>query len=64
MLHGDMAHRQYAIQDANVELTGFLTVRADRDPIQSDKNKGGGLALFVNTKWCNPGHVTVKEITC
>ncbi|XP_073668918.1 uncharacterized protein [Paramisgurnus dabryanus] len=52
------------IPDASVELTGFSIVRADRDPKRSGKNKGGGLALFVNTRWCNTGHVTVKEIIC
>ncbi|KAI4896297.1 hypothetical protein NFI96_027926 [Prochilodus magdalenae] len=50
--------------DANVELPGFSTVRADRDPTLSGKRKGGGLALFINTRWCNPGHVNVKEVIC
>lgn len=25
---------------------------------------GGGLVLFINNKWCNPGHATVKEQIC
>ncbi|KAI4889039.1 hypothetical protein NFI96_012907, partial [Prochilodus magdalenae] len=50
--------------DANVELPGFSRVRADRDPTLSEKCKGGGLALFINTRWCNPGHVNVKEVFC
>uniref|UniRef100_A0A3B1JI52 Reverse transcriptase domain-containing protein n=1 Tax=Astyanax mexicanus TaxID=7994 RepID=A0A3B1JI52_ASTMX len=52
------------IPDANVDIPGFTTIRADRDPKRSGKNKGGGLVLFVNIRWCNPGHVTVKEIIC
>ena len=51
------------IPDCSVELAGFTLVRADRDK-QSGKKSGGGLAVFVNSKWCNPGHVTTKEITC
>ncbi|KAK0148979.1 hypothetical protein N1851_010586 [Merluccius polli] len=50
--------------DANVDLPGFTTVRADRDCGRSGKSKGGGLALFINNRWCNQGHVTVKEIVC
>lgn len=30
---------------------------------QSGNKKGRGLAIFANSKWCNPGHVTVKEST-
>ena len=45
------------IPDLNVELPGFTTVRADRDLKLSGKRKGGGLALYVNIRWCNPGHV-------
>ncbi|KAL7846650.1 hypothetical protein SRHO_G00216300 [Serrasalmus rhombeus] len=52
------------IPDANVDIPGFTTVRADRDTKLSSKSKGGGLVLFVNIRWCNPGHVTVKEIIC
>ena len=52
------------IPDLNVELPGFTTVRADRDLKLSGKRKGGGLALYVNIRWCNPGHVTVKETIC
>ena len=25
---------------------------------------GGGIALYVNERWCDPGHVTVKERFC
>ncbi|KAJ8411033.1 hypothetical protein AAFF_G00180680 [Aldrovandia affinis] len=39
-------------------------VRADEDRTLSCKKSAGGLILYVNTKWCNPRHVTVKEIIC
>ncbi|KAI4890783.1 hypothetical protein NFI96_007798 [Prochilodus magdalenae] len=52
------------IPDSNVDIPGFTTVRADRDAKLSGKSKGGGLVLFVNIRWCNPGHVTVKERIC
>ena len=46
-----------------MEPEGFTVVRADRDK-QSGKKKGGGLAVFVNSRWCNPKHITVKERIC
>ncbi|KAJ8388031.1 hypothetical protein AAFF_G00148220 [Aldrovandia affinis] len=39
-------------------------VRADRDRTLSRKKSTGGLILYVNIKWCNPGHVTVKDTIC
>ena len=42
-----------------VELLRFTTVRMDRDTKRNGKWKGGGLVLFINTRWCNPGNVTV-----
>ncbi|KAK0137859.1 hypothetical protein N1851_025941 [Merluccius polli] len=50
--------------DANVELPGFTSVRADRDTKACGKSKGGGLIVYVNNRWCNPGHVTVKVVLC
>lgn len=50
--------------NSNVTVDGFLTVRADRTHRESGRRKGGGLAILVNNKWCNPGHVTVKEHVC
>ncbi|KAI4894907.1 hypothetical protein NFI96_007435 [Prochilodus magdalenae] len=52
------------IPDDNVSITGFQTVRADRDCTESGKRKGGGLAVLVNNRWCSPGHITVKERIC
>lgn len=45
------------------ELEGFQLVRADRNA-GSGKRKGVRLAVFVNHKWCNPGHITIKEKLC
>ena len=50
--------------DTSAEVPGFSLVRADRDLKVTRKSKGGGLLLYVNSRWCNPGHVTVKEIIC
>lgn len=53
-----------SILDANVELPSFSTVRVDRDTKICGKRKGGGLALYVNIRRCNPGHVDIKISTC
>ncbi|KAI3357165.1 hypothetical protein L3Q82_015622 [Scortum barcoo] len=50
--------------DTAAELDGFTLLRADRRSKESGKRKGGGLAVFVNDRWCNPGHITVKEQHC
>lgn len=52
------------ITDATIELPGFSQVRADRDPSLSGKSKGGGLIIYINERWCNPNHITVKNIIC
>ena len=52
------------ITDHIVSVDGFHTIRADRDCIESGKRKGGGVAVFVNSSWCNPGHITIKEQLC
>ena len=49
--------------DTNATLDGFHLLRADRSK-ESGKRKGGGLAVFVNDRWCKPGHITVKEKLC
>ena len=28
------------------------------------KHKGGGLAVSVNNRWCNPGNITIKDRIC
>ena len=49
--------------DTDANLNGFQLLRADRTA-ESGKRKGGGLAVFVNDRWCNSGHITVKEQVC
>ncbi len=49
------------IPDSLLDLDGFMLVRMDRGK-QSGKKRGGGLAVFVNFKWCSLGHV--KECIC
>lgn len=36
----------------------------DRRTAESGRRKGGGLTVFVNNRWCNPGHITVKKQIC
>ena len=52
------------VPDHNVSTKDFHTVRTDRDCTTSGKRKGGGLAVYVNNRWCNPGHITVKDRIC
>ncbi|TWW53626.1 hypothetical protein D4764_0122180 [Takifugu flavidus] len=52
------------IPDSNVTIAGFTTVRADRDTTAAGKKKGGGLAVFVSNRWCNPEHIHIKERVC
>ena len=54
----------HLIPDASVDLPGFTAVRADRDTKACGKSKGGGLIMYINNCWCNPGHVTVKKVLC
>ena len=48
------------IPDYGVEVPGYSLVRGDRDLSKSRKKKGGGIALYVSERWCNPGHVNVS----
>ena len=50
-------------QDTDVNVGGFQLQRADR-MAESSERKGGGLAVIVNDRWCNSGHITVKEQVC
>ena len=52
------------IPDDSLAGPGFSTVRADRDVINSGKKTGGGIALYVSERWCNPRHVHMKEHFC
>lgn len=50
--------------DLHVTLDGFTLMRADRGAKESGKKKGGGLAMYINNRWCNPHHITVKDRRC
>ena len=43
--------------DPNTAIEGFQ----DRIHRQCGKKRGGGVAVFVNNRWCNPGHIHVTE---
>lgn len=45
-----------------MKLPGFCSQSAQRHTC--GKRKGEGLALYVNTRWCNPGHVNIKISIC
>lgn len=49
--------------DTAAQLDGFTLLQADRSKM-SGKKKGEGLAVFVNNRWCNPEHITVKVQHC
>ncbi|XP_033182022.1 uncharacterized protein LOC117152902 [Anabas testudineus] len=40
------------------------TAPSAADCRSSGKRRGGGIAVLVSNRWCNPGHVTVKERLC
>lgn len=46
------------------ELPTVTLVRMDRQATGCGKKKGRGLALFVNNRLSNPGHITVEEQLC
>ena len=50
--------------DEAFELPGFSLIHADRDPVLTGKSKGGGVAVYINNRWCHPGHITIKEVIC
>ncbi|KAF7644468.1 hypothetical protein LDENG_00221520 [Lucifuga dentata] len=50
--------------DSLVTLDGFHLVRANRSARETGKRKGGGIAMFVNERWCHPGHISEKQQHC
>lgn len=52
------------MKDCNASITSFLMIQAERDTKASGKKEGGGLALLVNRRWCQPRHVTIQEWIC
>lgn len=51
------------IPDSAVTMDHFHLLRADRTA-DSGKKRGGGLAVYVNERWCKPEHCTIKERFC
>ena len=49
--------------DTNTNLDGFQMRKADR-VAESGNRKGGGLAVFVQDRWCSSGQIIVKEQVC
>lgn len=47
--------------DSPVRLDGFHLIRADKTITQSGKRNGGRIAPLVKDKWCNPGHILVRQ---
>lgn len=46
-----------AVPDSAVNIPGFTTVRANRQPEECGKTKGGGLVLLVIDRWCQTHRV-------
>lgn len=49
--------------DAHVAIDGFKLMRGDRT-IDSGKERGGGVCVYVNKKWCHPDNATIKRYSC
>ncbi len=52
------------LASCNVEQPSFSKVRADRYTKACGKRRGRELAIYVNTRWCNHGHVSIKISKC
>lgn len=48
--------------DNKVDFEGYITIRADRDTVKSQKSIGGGLCILVDKKWAT--HFTIYEQLC
>ena len=47
-----------------MDISGFKLVRGNRDLDLAEKQKGGGVCLYVNEQWCHPNSVTLKHYSC
>ena len=50
-----------SIPDSALEVNGFHLVRFDRSE-ESNKSRGGGLAIYINEQWCS--NICVKNELC
>ena len=48
--------------DGDPDIPGFSVYRSDRSAAVTGKSRGGGVCVFVNSRWCT--NVTVKEALC
>ena len=48
--------------DSDPVIPGFNVYRCDRSEAVTGKSRGGGVCIFVNSRWCT--NVTVKEAFC
>jgi hypothetical protein len=48
--------------DGDPDIPGFTVYRCDRSAAVTGKSRGGGVCVFVNSRWCS--NVTVKEAFC
>ncbi len=46
----------------NINLEGYSLIRYDRDPERAEKRIGGGVCMFINTRWAT--NFTVRETDC
>ena len=53
VLHGDVAEWTFSRLTSNLEKLS--------DHNECSKKKVGGEAMFVKERWCNPGHISVKD---
>lgn len=50
-----------SISDSEINLDNVLTIRADRTR-QSGKERGGGLCVFINKRWCT--NIKIHSVIC
>ncbi len=51
------SHLDSSFEDGEVHIPGYVLIRSDRDPVQSEKKKGGGVAVFIREE------VGIEEVT-
>lgn len=51
-----------SLPDSAMDITNFTMIRADRSQVQTNKEHGGGLALYINDSWYN--NIQVKHQSC
>ncbi|GFR63458.1 endonuclease domain of the non-LTR retrotransposon LINE-1 [Elysia marginata] len=55
---------QPEMSDGSFKLDNFTLFRGDRDLQATGKLSGGGVCMYVNTKWCSPHNIYVKHKHC